>query len=568
MKPGVLLLLRMRNRMAWNTLWDLRNHSRTKIIVILIFALVLWGGLFWLFYDGFRFMDKGMGGVLEGLRAYVLDVVFAVFFLSLFVMLAISNGIIAYGTLFRSEETAFLMARPFRAPDVFAYKTIEGLLFSSWAFLFLVLPLVVALGVYDRAHAPWYYFPGSMLFLGAFAVLAAAVGGGVTLLVGRFLTQSPKRVLALLVLAIAAVAAVWTFSLIGSYREAMQHSGEVWMQRAIGRLGLSRSPLLPSFWVSDGLLALSRGEIRLAAYRLELLVSTALFAGMLSIHAARWLYTPAYHRTQAISYRRRSRASGTLYRAIERCLPGLSNDLRALIVKDVKTFFRDPVQWSQVLVFFGLLAVYFINMRNLQYDIENPFWKNLISLLNLIATSLTLSTFTSRFIFPLLSLEGRKFWILGLLPIARRNILYSKFWFAFVGSFIMSELLILLSDAILGLPGPVRALHALMMLLVCAGLAALAVGVGALYPNLREDNPSKIVSGFGGTLNLVLSIIYVTLLVAFMAVPYHVAGMTNTPSEGLRILLIPGVLAAVGIGLFTTIVPLVLGVRAFERLEV
>ena len=28
----------------------------------------------------------------------------------------------------------------------------------------------------------------------------------------------------------------------------------------------------------------------------------------------------------------------------------------------------------------------------------------------------------------------------------------------------------------------------------------LAIGLGALYPNLRDDNPAKIVSGFGGTL--------------------------------------------------------------------
>ena len=59
-------------------------------------------------------------------------------------------------------------------------------------------------------------------------------------------------------------------------------------------------------------------------------------------------------------------------------------------------------------------------------------------MLNLVATCLTLSTFTSRFIFPLLSLEGRKFWILGLLPIERKNLLYSKFWFAFIGAFVIS----------------------------------------------------------------------------------------------------------------------------------
>ena len=48
-------------------------------------------------------------------------------------------------------------------------------------------------------------------------------------------------------------------------------------------------------------------------------------------------------------------------------------------------------------------------------------------------------------------------------------------------------------------------------------LNGLAVGLGVLFPNLKENNPNKIVSGFGGTLCFVLSSIYIiaalTLLV-------------------------------------------------------
>jgi ABC-2 type transport system permease protein len=48
-------------------------------------------------------------------------------------------------------------------------------------------------------------------------------------------------------------------------------------------------------------------------------------------------------------------------------------------------------------------------------------------------------------------------------------------------------------------------------------LNALAVGLGAVYPNFREDNPSKIVSGFGGTLCLVLSFLYIIGMLSLMA---------------------------------------------------
>jgi ABC-2 type transport system permease protein len=37
-----------------------------------------------------------------------------------------------------------------------------------------------------------------------------------------------------------------------------------------------------------------------------------------------------------------------------------------------------------------------------------------------------------------------------------------------------------------------------------------------LYPNLKEANPGKIVSGFGGTLCLVLSSVYILVSIALL----------------------------------------------------
>src|SRR5690606_9472343 len=46
------------------------------------------------------------------------------------------------------------------------------------------------------------------------------------------------------------------------------------------------------------------------------------------------------------------------------------------------------------------------------------------------------------------------------------------------------------------------------------GLAGLAVGLGTLYPTFTEDNPARIVSGMGGTLNLLVSVGYIALVVS------------------------------------------------------
>jgi ABC-2 type transport system permease protein len=39
-------------------------------------------------------------------------------------------------------------------------------------------------------------------------------------------------------------------------------------------------------------------------------------------------------------------------------------------------------------------------------------------------------------------------------------------------------------------------------------IAAMSTGLGAIFLDLRQRNPAAIVSGFGGTLNLVLSLLY------------------------------------------------------------
>ena len=41
--------------------------------------------------------------------------------------------------------------------------------------------------------------------------------------------------------------------------------------------------------------------------------------------------------------------------------------VRLLIVKDLRLFRRDPLQWSQFLIFLGLLALYFFNIRRFTY---------------------------------------------------------------------------------------------------------------------------------------------------------------------------------------------------------
>jgi ABC-2 type transport system permease protein len=252
---------------------------------------------------------------------------------------------------------------------------------------------------------------------------------------------------------------------------------------------------------------------------------------------------------------------------------------RLLIMKDLRLFRRDPVQWSQFLIFFGLLLLYFANVdrfRQHKSDINVLTWVNIVSFLNLAVVGLILSTFTTRFIYPLISLEGRRFWILSLLPLDRDTILWGKFLFAACGSWLPCAALVGISDVMLDVSVMVVAVHQLICLLLCLGLAGMAVGFGAMMPNFREQSPSKIAAGFGGTLNLVLSALYIMAVVLMTALPCHfylLAGKADMPPRMLqpsllRFWLLLGIVGSVVLAALVTILPLRGGLRSFRRLEV
>ena len=150
-----------------------------------------------------------------------------------------------------------------------------------------------------------------------------------------------------------------------------------------------------------------------------------------------------------------------------------------------------------------------------------------ISLINLSGTAILLCAGLSRFIFPLMSLEGRKFWILGLTPISRDQLLRGKFAFAATGSLVIAEGLILVSDLLIGLPWEGLLLHATIAAIIAIGLSALNVGLGAYMPTFKETDPSKIVVGFGGTVNMVVGLGFLVAVIGMMAVPFHTAQLTE-----------------------------------------
>jgi ABC-2 type transport system permease protein len=268
---------------------------------------------------------------------------------------------------------------------------------------------------------------------------------------------------------------------------------------------------------------------------------------------------------------RRRYGGGWLDRGLGRLLWFLDPQTRLLIVKDFRTFRRDPAQWAQILIFAGLAVLYFSNIRHFYAQQVGGSFKNGISLLNLVAVSFLMCAYTGRFIYPMLSLEGRKFWILGLLPLRRERLLWGKFAFSATGCLLIAEFLVVFGDVMLGLPWSLVLVHALAVGVLALGFSGLSVGLGACMPNFRETDPSKIAVGFGGTLNLVAGLGLLLVVIGLMALPWHLVlslgGDSDLALTARHWWLGIPVLVGLAVGALAVVVPLRVGAWALRRME-
>jgi ABC-2 type transport system permease protein len=564
-----LVLHHLRWRQLRNTLAGLRRGSSLRVVTIVFVSVLVWGFVFGVSLEGLLFL-RGRGLPLGGA---IVGTLFDLLFLTLTVGLIASDGIILYSSLFSSDETAFLLSTPAPADKVFAHKFQSALAFSSWGFLLLGSPVLIAYGL--AFGVPLYFYLMLLFFFLGFVLLPGSLGALICFAIVNLVPRRRKQVLIAAGLAGLIGFSIWFAGLRPeNWTEALNRD---FLQRLFDQFAFARGPLSPNHWMTRGLQSAAQGHAGRSFYYLALVWSNGLFFYLLTAWTAKRLYRKSFNRVVTGGTIRRRYGGHWLDAALSRLLGFLNPQTRLLIVKDFRTFRRDPTQWAQVLIFTCLMVFYFANMRQFYQEEFSRASQNVISPMNLAATALLMCAYTGRFIYPMLSLEGRKFWVLGLLPFKRERLLWGKFAFSATWALLIAEFLVLFSDAMLSMPELAIMLHALTVLVLALGLSGLSVGLGAWMPNFKETDPSKIAVGFGGTLNLVAGLLFLLLILVTMSLPLHLLlAFDQLPEEGRQFFEITtfttwwlalGLPAGIALGAAAVILPLRLGRRALRRME-
>lgn len=497
-QPQLGLLLRVRGRGLWNHLRQAVHEAPLRLSASTILIAVIWAGIYYMFHIVFHQLQRTP---LEATVA--IPLIFNFFFASMLILLTFSNALIAYGGLFKKNESAYLLASPLTPLDVVTLKYLESLFLASWSLVLLGVPLMLVLA--QMADHPAFYLLFLAFFL-AFIPIPGALGLVLAWTAARFFPQRTIRILAVGAGLAGAVMVVWAMRSLQFGDDA----AEVWLRSFLQRMGIIESAFLPNNWVACGIDHAIHGRFGESAMYLCVTIANALFASWLAVRFVAKHFERAFDRA--------SSGSGSVQRGASPASGGFAGiaffylplPLRLIAAKDLRTFVRDPLQWSQLAILFGLLTLYLANMPTLRQHLYGVFWPLLIPFLNLCAISLILATFTCRFVFPLVSLEGQQLWLISLLPVPRGRILLAKFAFAMTVTLGVALSSMGLATIMLRLDYIWTIIHLAVTVAICFGLCGFAVGIGARLPMFGESNAGRIANGLGGTTNLLASVALVT----------------------------------------------------------
>lgn len=536
-----------------------RTGRRANAILLFVVGALFWTAAFGICYRVLHYVGRQEIGTL--LASKMLGVIFLAFA----AILLLSNIITAISSFFLAKDLDLLVAAPLHWFRLYLAKLLETAAHSSWMVLLMAVPILSAYGiVFDGG--PLFPFVALAAII-PFVLLPAAVGAAVTLLLVNVFPARRIRDLLTLVM-LGTVGGLALLLRVVRPEQLARPEGFENLVQFLELLRTPTNPFLPTEWAATMIM----NWLRHIADPLPvaLLYTTAgafiIVGGWL--HGR--LFRDGYSKSQegAEKFVRGAGWSALLARVFTRLSPAR----REFLLKDLRLFFRDPTQWSQLILLGVLLVVYIFNIRSLPIfsGEQVPFFLvTVITFLNLGLAGFVLAAIAARFVFPAVSLEGRQLWLIQSSPLQFRTLLLNKYWLGTAPLLILAVFITAVTNLLLQASPFMMVVSLGTIVLFTLAASALALCFGAFYPKFGTENAAQIPTGFGGLLFMMSSISLLGLVIAIEALPVsaflqaHQAGEPFVLGTGL----IGAGAAVIAICALATVIPIRLAIRRLDALE-
>jgi ABC-2 type transport system permease protein len=425
------------------------------------------------------------------------------------------------------------------------------------------IPVFTAYGwVYSGGWAFGIFVAAVMI---PFLVIPAVAGTAVTLMLVNIFPARRTRDILSVVSVLAAAGIVLLFRLVRPEQLA-KPEGFKSLVDFVAVLRTPTSPLLPSEWVQRSVMGLLDGKPDwLAVY---MLWTTAAAFVVIGAQLHRVFYVTGFSKAQESA--QRWARSGILTRMIMRVLKPLGVLKQELIMKEIRVFFRDTTQWSQLILLAVLVVVYVFNIKFLPLRGEGiTLWLiNVVPFLNLVLAGFVLASIAARFIFPGVSLEGRTLWLLKSSPMSMRELLWAKFWVGTAPLLILALAIVGVTDYLLKVSEFMFLVSTFTICMMTFAISGLAIGFGTVFPQFETENAAQIPTSFGGLLFMMASVTVIAAVVILEARPVfgYLSSRLNGGDTDLFEMLF-GFGTATALCILATILPIRVALTRLEDVE-
>lgn len=506
------------------------QDGKYRIPAFAALSLIFWAMLFrsshWVVTEALKIEPVG-----ELLIQRLLSISFLIFL----GLLVFSNIVTVFSTFYLADELEFLMTKPIPKDMFFSARFVESLAQSSWVIFIFGLPIFIAAGVGIGAGP--MYFLGLIGVLIPFVAIPTVIATLIGLLVTNILAANRTRD-ATLFLGLAAFSVI--FIVIRALRperllnpDSFSSIGEM-----LNLLAAPTTVFLPSDWAMNVIVPLLYGRSEIDFWSLGLLYLTPLAFFFVSAWAHRRFYYRGFSKAQEGRHgqslvtalrdwmlKRTYSRSRTLDERIEDLSKSgrVGNPLREMVRKDQLVFVRDASQWSQILIVIAIVVIYLVNYKYFEIAADERLLGDVgLFFFNLAACGFVVVALSGRFLFPGVSLEGRSFWLIMQAPVSLDRFLVGKWLGGILPVLIVGQALIWSSNLLVFQNIVYATSASIIIFSITLGVSAMAVGLGAVYPQFYNPNAAKIASSFGAVIYMILGMFLVlfVLIATFRATLY------------------------------------------------
>lgn len=512
------ILINARLRQLKNTLKA--SGKRKYFIFILLAAGILFVmGYFSIKVFGFLYHQEAFP---DFFKLFLCEKILMMTFMTMFVMMILSALIATLNMFFLSRDLNLLLASPIGSGKVFAWKIVEVGISSAVMVIFFSIPVLFAYSYYF-APGVWEIAALILVFV-LFMVSGVFIGILVGLIIPAFFSVRKLQPVLSLV-SIVFISGIVIFLRVLRPEQFSDPKVINNIMEYMSGLDVKGFSFFPFFWISKALGHVAKGDY------MGYLKEVATFAGLIAAIGGVFYFLQKKYYRQLVD--KLNKTTGGAYRSSwkpPRILKGRMADYSTLWKKEIKTFFRTPAQWSQLLIIAAIVVVFVLNIKGM--PMPHPSVKNIIAYLSLGMAAFVVAGLNSRFTFTAIPMEYPGIVYLLSSPFKKEKLFRFKVVFYAIPQLIIGFILFVASDISLDLDAFARVAGAVFLVPLLPFLTILA-----LYFSLRVDestplSPQHLIASKSGISYMLWSMIAVVLGMVYFVRPifiYYYYGFTRRP---------------------------------------